>query len=472
MNVCHTLLMIAILTTPVNGQVLLETFTNAPDYSNNWMIASQSGLPRVTYSVGNFRVQAPNGCLDASTGIGVTFRSKKTFTGDLDISFQLNHSGWGRTQVGLWSQNTNQPLISEVLDTDDTPYLDLVSGSSSTGYFYSSAGYLNKPITLRIKVMGSNVNFYADNGLGPTLLQTWPLPTSSSPDTYSLYFAVASVCWKSGPNDTSFTLITATAGRPFPTTMLFDTTFLTQNGFLGDIPGTAATYSTLDSTGTQHSYHSFNIIDNTDFFGNPMGMDHALFHLSLASESPGSTLTLSMPSGGDSSDTNSGGSLQFLLPFGITVNAVSVINAAFGDSVSPVAGAFSCAFGVIVGTISDQAFHNVYSGYQLLECLGLDAYLTIQQVGDTCSPVYPIVNNRSAVCLTDPQNHSLYGDKSLNTHQLRKLLWKPSVDGLTRSDLIFHLDQPPTQVLNMIQQKGITVYLNTPRGDFLLDNFH
>jgi hypothetical protein len=101
-----------------------------------------------------------------------------------------------------------------MLDTDDTAYLDFLvhslAGDSDTGYEYSSAPYLDKWITLRIQVTGSNVNFYADNGSGPQLLKTWPVPVSSPPDAYYVAFSAGSVCWKSGANDTSFRLITAT----------------------------------------------------------------------------------------------------------------------------------------------------------------------------------------------------------------------------------------------------------------------
>jgi hypothetical protein len=106
--------------------------------------------------------------------------------------------------------NQNQSVIRVDLDTDDTAYLNFNSGSFSTQYTYSSAPYLNKWITLRIQVLGSQVRFYADNGAGSQLLQTYPVPVSSSPDSYDLFFSAGSVCWKSGGNDTSFRLIQVT----------------------------------------------------------------------------------------------------------------------------------------------------------------------------------------------------------------------------------------------------------------------
>ena len=194
-----------------------ETFNNAPDYSNNWVIALQTGTSTTTYTSDNFRIQAPPVCTGPTSGTGVIYRSKQAFAGDLDASFQLNHGGYGRTSVGLWSVKTNQLLLQAILDTDDTAYLNFGSGTNFTEYKYSSGPYLNKWITLRIQVVGSNVNFYADNGTGLQLLQTWPVPAISSDDSYHLAFGAASVCWKSGANDTSFRLITAT-GTPKPST--------------------------------------------------------------------------------------------------------------------------------------------------------------------------------------------------------------------------------------------------------------
>lgn len=199
---------------PPTGPTLTETFNNAPDYSNNWTVAWQTGSPIVTYTPGNFRIQAPNECpggwSPSNSGVSVGFQSKQSFVGNVDVSFQLNHGGYGRTSLGLWSVNQNQRVVEVDLDTDDTAYLNFSSGAFSTQYQYSSAPYMNKWITLRIQVVGNQVNFYADNGSGQQLLQTWPVPVSSPPDAYLLVFGSGSVCWKSGANDTSFRLVTAT----------------------------------------------------------------------------------------------------------------------------------------------------------------------------------------------------------------------------------------------------------------------
>ena len=145
----------------------------------------------------------------SDSGVSVGFRSRQAFSGNLDASFELNHGGSGRTTVGLWSANQNSGLISAVLDTDDTNFLSLASGPNSTEWTYVGTPYMNRWITLRIQVVGSQVNFYADGAL----LKTWPVPVSLPPDAYYIFFGAGSVCWKSGPNDSSFRLVSAT-GTP------------------------------------------------------------------------------------------------------------------------------------------------------------------------------------------------------------------------------------------------------------------
>ena len=97
-----------------------ETFNHAPDYSNNWTIQWQYGSTTVTYTPGNFRIQAPGVCTPA-TGPATGFRSLQAYGADVDASFQLNHGGYGRTQVGLWSADQNRPAVQVDLDTNDQP---------------------------------------------------------------------------------------------------------------------------------------------------------------------------------------------------------------------------------------------------------------------------------------------------------------------------------------------------------------
>jgi len=253
-------------------------------------------------------------------------------------------------------------------------------------------------------------------------------------------------------------VLTAT---PPQNTILFDETGVVSNQSLtNNIPGQPATYPYTDSQGLAHTYHVFAVADN--------GLANPAFQLSLQHEGSGSRLTLTAPSGGDIADTKSGGALQFLIPFGLSVNAVDGVNASFGSTVNPGQNAFECAFGTITGWALGYALGSYATGFDLVQCTGL---LSVPQAGDLCSVIYPIINNQAAACLADPKNNSLFGDKVLNTHQIRNIRWKPTQNGFPQTLIQLHLDQPPAQVITMIQQKGVTVYVNTPRGDFWLDNF-
>ncbi len=267
----------------------------------------------------------------------------------------------------------------------------------------------------------------------------------------------------------SVQLVVAPTGAGNGALTLFDATQATTTDFLGDVPGNPTHYSYTDSNGRSHTYHAFAVVDNTNLFGNTMGFNHNLFLVTVAAEGSGSTLTLRVPSGGNATgDTSSGGDLVLIIPFGLNVNSITGINVSFGNQGSPIADAFECAFGVVASGVVDTMFHSVASGYALLQCANVD--LGIPTAGDACSVVYPIINGGSASCLSDPQNNTLYGEKVLNDHQIRYVVWKPAVDGLTESDIVFHLGQPPSQVVTTIQLGGITAYLNTPRSDMLLDN--
>jgi len=53
-----------------------ETFTNPPDSSNNWVPGQVYGSPTITYSAGNFRIQAANSCPIANSGVAASYISK------------------------------------------------------------------------------------------------------------------------------------------------------------------------------------------------------------------------------------------------------------------------------------------------------------------------------------------------------------------------------------------------------------
>lgn len=201
---------------PANSATFTETFDNAPDPANNWTMQAQSGSPQITYTPGNFRIQAPNVCPTPNAGTSITYLTKQSFGGNIDVAFQLNHGGYGRTSVGLWSVNRNERVIEIDLDSDDTAYLNLASGEASTQSTYPSAPYMNTWITLRIQVVGDQATFYAENSSDSQALQTWPVPKSSPPDVYYLFFSVGSICWKSGANDTSLKSVSVRTGQLAP----------------------------------------------------------------------------------------------------------------------------------------------------------------------------------------------------------------------------------------------------------------
>lgn len=184
-----------------------ETFNNAPDYTNNWQVWYNYGSTQTTYTLGNLRVQAAR-ANPYPPGSSIAFLTNHVFTGDVDFSVELNHQGKGRTVVGLWAADA-VPLgqccgwiVSAHLDTDDTNYLSL-GAAYGTDWKYAGTPYMNRWVTIRIKTEGNLVNFYADG----VLLET--IPFGSPPGDFRLGFAVGSVPWKSGDNDTSFRLVTA-----------------------------------------------------------------------------------------------------------------------------------------------------------------------------------------------------------------------------------------------------------------------
>ena len=258
--------------------------------------------------------------------------------------------------------------------------------------------------------------------------------------------------------------------------ILFDATQLTQSPSLNP----RATFAYTDSQGISHGYNSFAVQGSgaLDGNGNLLSFNNTAFQLSVQTEGSGSLMTLTVPSGGDKSchclvgdqiagpNLASGGTLQFLIPFGVTVNKIDGDNADFGMWNSPVRQAFACALRVGVDSTMGYVFGIFYTGFQLGECFG---GLFSQP---SCNIVYPILNDQSMPCIADPSNNSLFGDNALNTHQIRTIRWKPSGDGKLLSKIQFHVDQTPTQVIGLIQQQGITVYVTTPIGDFWLDNFH
>jgi hypothetical protein len=198
-----------VVTRASHAQTFIETFNNAPDYTNNWHVAADTGSTQISYTTGKLQMSASQS-YPYPPGSHVTLSTNSVFTGDIDVTFQFNHQGYGRTNVGLVSQDDSKFLAVAASDTNDTDYLNFIVPPNSTEYEYASSPYMNRPVAIRVVVQGLQVSFYAGvDGNTPVLLKTWTF--SSSPGPFRLALDVGSVPWKSGDNITSFRLVSASA---------------------------------------------------------------------------------------------------------------------------------------------------------------------------------------------------------------------------------------------------------------------
>jgi hypothetical protein len=187
-----------------------ESFNNAPDDTNNWYVSLNNGTNSMTYTSGSLLMYA-----DYSDpyppGSSIGLASNVAFSGDVDVTFQFDHEGYGRTSVGIWEPNSGGYLAEADLDTDDTCYLNFGTGAYSTQYEYSCAPYMDLLVPIRLQVQGNQITFYADGNPMVTFPYS-PPPTGP----VQLGFNSSSVPWKSGSNYTTFTSVTATGTVPVP----------------------------------------------------------------------------------------------------------------------------------------------------------------------------------------------------------------------------------------------------------------
>jgi hypothetical protein len=201
----------AVIIRPSNTQpsaTFTETFNNSPVYTNNWQLGWNTGSTALTYSPGNLRLQASRSFpYPPASAIGLL--SKQTFSGDVDLTIELNHQGSGQSKVGLFGLGgVNSSEVWFDLDTDDVACLWMsrtVGGQGATTPICPSSPYMNRWLTLRISIKGQQASYYADGAL----LLTIPYP--NPPGSYLLGFGASSVPWKSSDNDTSFRRVAATA---------------------------------------------------------------------------------------------------------------------------------------------------------------------------------------------------------------------------------------------------------------------
>ena len=133
-----------------------EAFNNAPDYTNNWHISPvyDSGTTSLTYTSGNFLMYAS---YSAPAGSSIGLASNLTFANPIDVTFQFNHQGYGRTSVGIWSPITTGFIAEADLDTDANCHLTFVSGTYSTQTQYSCTPYMNRLLPIRLQVLRSKI---------------------------------------------------------------------------------------------------------------------------------------------------------------------------------------------------------------------------------------------------------------------------------------------------------------------------
>jgi hypothetical protein len=181
-----------------SGNLLEETFSSAPDYTNHWQLSHQKGNASLMYSPGVLRLLANR----ATSSIGLM--SRQSFSGEFDLTVEFNHEGFGRIEVGLYRAGT--PVVHVDLDTDDAACLWMAApGQSIVPAICPSNPFLNRWVTLRIRAQRTQASFYVDE----TLLQI--VPYSNLPGRYTVGFSASSVPWKSGDNQSSFRLIRVNA---------------------------------------------------------------------------------------------------------------------------------------------------------------------------------------------------------------------------------------------------------------------
>jgi hypothetical protein len=255
-----------------------------------------------------------------------------------------------------------------------------------------------------------------------------------------------------------------TPPQPSGTNILFDSSAVSSGGYLfpEQLDPSRVRSSSTDSQGNAHTYHVFAITDSSGFFSRQT-MDRNGLRVRLQAEGAGSTLSIDTPSAVSSA------ALQLYLPFGLTISTVTAINADLGAGApNQAADGIACGFKALALDVLSTAAGPAYTAGEVLACAGL---FRVAVAGEPCSPSQPIVNSRSLSCLADPGNHTLFGEKALNTHQIRNVIARTRSSGVTTVRVQFHLDAAPARVLDVIRQRGITLYVTTPAGDYWLDNF-
>ena len=132
-----------------------ETFQN----QNAWTYSVAVGSPTSTFKAGDWQITSPN---SANPGSSAGAVSKFNLTGAADVTFNLQHGGFGATTVGFM-QGSNW-VGHLTIDTNDTAYMFYcpdTTGAQCDGYLkYPSAWFMNQRLAVRLTFIQPNPVFH------------------------------------------------------------------------------------------------------------------------------------------------------------------------------------------------------------------------------------------------------------------------------------------------------------------------
>jgi hypothetical protein len=134
-----------------------EAFTSNPATSGIWDLSYRDATNnyKISWSPGDLRIQKSTRQL----GGGVMYKSKQQFTGDIDVSYTLNHQGSDEAWVGLIDKS-GMPTASINLGTNHWTFF-----GNGTEVSQPAGPYMNRKVTLQIKMQRGQVQLFADGKL-------------------------------------------------------------------------------------------------------------------------------------------------------------------------------------------------------------------------------------------------------------------------------------------------------------------
>jgi len=135
-----------------------EDFSTDP--SNRWIYTS--GGATITFQPGELTIFEPQ------TYASAMYVSNQQFTSDIDVTFKLNHSGYGETLAGLFVPSTNSWLAFATISASSTfSGISFYSAGFANPPQYSCQSCSNRDITVRVKTSNGQVMFYIDGDVNP-----------------------------------------------------------------------------------------------------------------------------------------------------------------------------------------------------------------------------------------------------------------------------------------------------------------